>query len=565
MKKGEATAQVTGVEAERLTFSKQHFKKEGDVQSYLDEHGYREMEIKEERGQFVALGIDVAEFKKGTIEEFPGEEDGVSVFAGELKKDGAEGATKPGKPTMAETSTKPVASPVNKKDKGKEKDKPGTAKPAPTAKKKAAYKTPAAIKKEVGDADISDDGEEDDDVSEEDEDERPAEGEADDESGDDDTDDDSDDADDEEEGDEEDDSEDDDDTEEEDDSDDSEEDGDEEEADDDSEEDDSDDDSDDDEDADGEGEEDDEEDGEESDDEEDDEPAEGRKPTAKGAKKTASEDDEEEAKPTPKQKTAPAFKGRKGRPAKRHALVRKGAVRTVLKKMDYYGTTQSRDVTVAEVIEDGCEDGMPPGIDDVLFATRIAIRNAFGLNGQERNDALDGIGGELATLVKRLAAVFDNATKADKKSPLKKWAENLVADDDTVIANMKKLLVAKGDTNATKDDPQGIRSAVEKAIADALADETTGIGQVKATVDAVKANLLKSTSALESRLVKIESQRQRKQALTTADDEDEGEGDEDDERSSTKKDDEDEDAEFEELMKFNATGIRTPRSHKKTR
>lgn len=561
-KKGDdKNAPDTGVDVHRITFSKKQYATKAEVENYLDANGYRDYTIKEERGQWVMPGRDIEDFKDDSVEELDGEEDGVSIFSGELKKNAAEGNSKSKPKPEKLPKKKPTSSPVAKKSKAKKKadDDEDEAEDDSDDDQDDEDEDDTSDEDESDDADEGDDDSDDSDDSDDDEDDTDEDGDDDsddEDESDDEEDEDSDDGDDDEDSDDDEESDEDDNTDDEEDSD------------------DSDDDEDDSEDEDESDDEDDSDD-EEDEDEEESKPAKKKKPAPKSKAKKGEDGDEDDSDDDDDEETAQAFKGRKGRPGKVHKM-KKGKVpsksvkksdspslRSVVKKLDYYGTQSSRSASLTGVLKDG-EGDLPPGVDDIFFAARIALRNSFRKEGSARNTAIDELGVEFSKVVKRIAAAFDAVEKSaakGKKHPLRKWVKQFIADDATAIAAAEKHLVAKSaaladdeDTEDEEDESPGASRAPKKekklAATDIQKAVENGLGQVTKT-------LKKSLSAFEDRLAKLESQRQRKQALTDADDDD---GEDDGRERQSKDADDEEDAEFEALMLENKTGLRVTRS-----
>lgn len=181
-------------------------------------------------------------------------------------------------------------------------------------------------------------------------------------------------------------------------------------------------------------------------------------------------------------------------------------------KMDYWNMYDSSDQHVTGVIKDGMSDGVPPGAQEIMTATAIAIGNALKEAGSSRKGAITTIGGELSTLINATADMYDKVIdKAAKQTEnTKKFIETFRADIDVLVAKAKaettekkeevKVAAKKEDEKPAVEEPkkeeavqapaqvdaQVLAALVGKAIADAVQPLTDQLGQLGKKVDNVQ-------------------------------------------------------------------------------
>lgn len=102
-----------------------------------------------------------------------------------------------------------------------------------------------------------------------------------------------------------------------------------------------------------------------------------------------------------------------------------------VKKFDWWASYLSGETSVAEVLKDGMSDGLPPGFQEVMYATQKAIANVLKAGDEKGKDKkIKNIANELAQMTIALDDMFDQIkeSKADNisaeaKAAAAKWFE----------------------------------------------------------------------------------------------------------------------------------------------
>lgn len=159
-------------------------------------------------------------------------------------------------------------------------------------------------------------------------------------------------------------------------------------------------------------------------------------------------------------------------------------------KFSFYDAYYSDAKSPIDVIKDGMSDGLPPGMDDIMFAVTRSIANTIKEGGESMPATIDQIGKDMSKLVKGLAAMYaalgtEEAQKAvkalskDKQGNVVKFAERTEAEIAKATEEPKAETAAteepkdKTDKSAALQpvaiDPAMIEAAVKAALTSVVA------------------------------------------------------------------------------------------------
>lgn len=183
-------------------------------------------------------------------------------------------------------------------------------------------------------------------------------------------------------------------------------------------------------------------------------------------------------------------------------------------KMDYWNMYDSNESSVSGVIKDGMSDGVPPGFNEIISATAIAIGNTLKQAGSGRSKTISSIGGEFATMVNKTADLYEKALEKGAKqtdntqkfvTQFRDGLEELVAkakakepdEDDKPKQKKKKedepapvVEEEKKDETVVQApaqiDPQTLAALIGKAIGDAVKPITQQLDGLTKKVDTVQ-------------------------------------------------------------------------------
>lgn len=198
--------------------------------------------------------------------------------------------------------------------------------------------------------------------------------------------------------------------------------------------------------------------------------------------------------------TASEDKSSHGKKPKKKAVKTEGT-----KKFDYWGAFLSGADDVGGVLEDAMKDGVPPGFDEIVFATTTAMANALkGAkdDGSDLQERLVKAGQDMGNIVfgihKAFEAVFadldeDDETQKAATPAHKAWVKRLDELSAEAKAKAEKALLGVGDddddegdgddavqTSATDNDAI---TSMFKTVTDAVASIATDVRSLSEKVD----------------------------------------------------------------------------------
>ncbi len=186
------------------------------------------------------------------------------------------------------------------------------------------------------------------------------------------------------------------------------------------------------------------------------------------------------------------------------------ATKEIAERFDEFSAHFSDGKTLGEVMDDA-NDGFPPGLEQVIFAAVMAMRNNF-LSGDM--EAVKQAGTDLGEVAAMLGGMFGETAE---RETLKGWIDTL---SGSVFTEALGWPIDQPSESTTKDQENKDTHAVDPAFAEAL----TGIastmrtiadqlGEVKAEVTASKA----ATVDLTDRLKVVEDRRQVRKGAAEGD------------------------------------------------
>lgn len=151
-------------------------------------------------------------------------------------------------------------------------------------------------------------------------------------------------------------------------------------------------------------------------------------------------------------------------------------VEETLKKFDFWGVYDSASSDFITLLKAGCEDGLAPGFDDVMWTFGHSIRNALQAD-EGAEDNLKKNADDFITVVVGMHNLFSNIVNADmaviekadkpRAETLTKWAKSfgkaLVEKAEKPAAVKKEAQVQV--QNSTGIDPKELASAIAEAVA----------------------------------------------------------------------------------------------------
>lgn len=167
----------------------------------------------------------------------------------------------------------------------------------------------------------------------------------------------------------------------------------------------------------------------------------------------------------------------------------------IAKKFDDWIAQFSNAENIKDVMKTGA-DGLPPGMGEITGAMFTALRNALG---RGNNSAVEGIAGEFAEMVVKLAKAFPFATITQ-------------SDDIERAAAAKAAAEAEGDTPG--DPNAGIAEIVSKAMKAAVGDLSglaDNINTIKVVTDKTAeqtTEVITKMTAMDERVANLEKVRQ---------------------------------------------------------
>ncbi len=151
------------------------------------------------------------------------------------------------------------------------------------------------------------------------------------------------------------------------------------------------------------------------------------------------------------------------------------AVDQYIRKFDHYGAYLSGGMSLNEVMSDGMVDGVPPGVDEIMYALRKSVGNALK-DGQDTKKSINTIASEFSEAVIAIDTVWRKLLKdgdTAQKAAAKKYFASLEADDADLQTSAKS---AKG------VDEKVISELVTKAVGEAIAPLNTTIEKQAKTI-----------------------------------------------------------------------------------
>jgi hypothetical protein len=166
----------------------------------------------------------------------------------------------------------------------------------------------------------------------------------------------------------------------------------------------------------------------------------------------------------------------------------KGEVANVC-KFDSWGVYLSEDESVAGVMKDGMNDGVPPGFNEIMMSVFTAVSNVFTSDKslKEKKSTINQIGTEFATITNSIYEVYEKLLGTEKKTEKQ-------AQLEAVVKGFIETHTAKKEVPATVEKAAPAASDEKlDIIIKTLTDLTTQVAVAKqvaeeATKAAVNAN-----------------------------------------------------------------------------
>lgn len=165
------------------------------------------------------------------------------------------------------------------------------------------------------------------------------------------------------------------------------------------------------------------------------------------------------------------------------------AVEAKLQKFDFWNVYDTASSDFMTLLKAGCEDGLAPGFDDVMWTFGQSIRKTLA-GDDEAGEPLRKNADDFVTVVIGMHDLFANIVNADMPTVAK--ADKAKADSLTKWAkSFGKELVAKaerakaGATTIVKNEAGMDTEALKKMVAEAVAPLAEQVGSVAKTVDKI--------------------------------------------------------------------------------